>query len=141
VRNAQRVDAAGYVRHNAVDLGVGIAGTVDGPRREDVAEAVELTGRAKDLDDLGVLGGRTDVVLKLVPKSLTVTLDDRGVLRERPLDAANEAEDVVHALRLWLCVPDQRRAQTPIVRTAAFREVDQTGKCWRLDFGWHLIAA
>jgi hypothetical protein len=138
VRNAKSVDAAGHVRHNAVDRRVGTdAGTVDRPRREDVSEAVELSGGAKDLDDIRMLRG-ADAVLQRLPESLTFALEDRGVLIERPFDAAKEVEDVVHALRLCLCVPDERGAQTPIVRAAAFGEVDQTGECRRLDFGCHV---
>lgn len=138
--NAEGIEAAGDVGHDAVDLVVGTnTSTVDGPGGEDVSEVVELPGCAKHLDGARMLRRRAFAGLQLVLERVTLPPDDRGVLIERPLDAANEVEDVVHPLRLWLRVPDERRAQAPIVRAAAFGEVDETGKLRRLDVGGHLM--
>lgn len=138
--NAEDIEAAGDVGHDAVDLVVGTnTRPVDGPGGEDVSEVVELPGCAKHLDDAGMLRRRAFVVLQFLLERVTLAPDDRGVLIERPLDTANEVEDVVHPLRLWLRVPDQCRAQAPIVRAAAFGEVDETGELRRLDVGGHLL--
>jgi len=140
VWNAERIEAAGDVRHDAVDLVVGTdTRTVDGPGGKDVSEVVELPRCAKHIDDARMLPRRVFVVLQLLLERVTLAPDDRGVLIERPLDTANEVEDVVHPLRLWLRVPDQRRPQAPIVRAAAFGEVDEAGELRQLDVGGHLI--
>jgi hypothetical protein len=137
VRYTERVKLAADRLDDAVDLGVRArAGEVHRPRGKDVAERVELTCDSQKCDDIRVLRGRRAAVER-VPEIVAVVLEDRGMLPERGFRSAHEIEDVVHALRLRLCIANQRGAQTPVVRARAFGEVDETRKCWWLDIGRH----
>ncbi len=137
MRDAERLELPSDFLDDVVDFFIGTrAGPVDRPRREDGAEAVERLCGAQNSDELRVTveGGAG---LERVPERRPLRGEDGGLLSERPVDAADEFEDVVDALRLRLRVPDQCRAQAPVVRARPFREVDEPGKCWWFDLGGH----
>ena len=137
MRNAERVESQRDVCDDAVDFGVGTDPfEVDSPCRKDVAETVELLGGSQNPNDERV-GFDRGVAIERVPESLAFTLDECRVFAERPLDAPHKVEDVVHTLRLRLCVPNQRGPQAPVVCARPFREVEQTGELGRLDLGGH----
>lgn len=139
MRDAERVEPATDLAYDGVDLGVGPdAGPVDRPSGKDVSEAVECSGRAQELDDTRIdFGRRRGGAFERVPERRAVAFDDNGSLAERPLDAAHEVEDVVHALGLWLRVPNECGPQAPVVRARAFGEVDHAGELGRLDRRGH----
>ena len=59
------------------------------------------------------------------------------MLTERPLGASDEIEEVVHALRLRLCVTNERGTQAPVLCTRTLGEVDEPGEPKRFDVGGH----
>jgi hypothetical protein len=138
VRNAQLVEARPDGLNGRVDRGVGaVAGDVDRPAGEDVADPVQLLDHAQDLDEPGLFLARGGVAFERVPHRGTVALQHRRVLTEGVLGATDEIEEVVDPLGLRLGVADERGAQAPVLGAGAFGEVNQSGEGGRFDLGGH----
>ena len=81
--------------------------------------------------------GCVAVVLERVPERRTLVAERGGALAQRGVDTAYELEDVVDSLRLRLRVPNERRAQAPVVGARPFGEVDETRQLGRFDLDRH----
>jgi hypothetical protein len=139
VGNAEGVQVRANRIDGCVDVAVrAVAGDVDRPRGENVAEAVELSRDAEEVDDVRMPGiDGTGVVLERLPQRGAVPLEQARMLPEGPLGPPHEIQDVVDALGLRLGIADERGAQAPVVHVRMLREVDQLGQGGRLDLGGH----
>jgi hypothetical protein len=139
VRDSERLEAGADLGDRRVDRGVrALAGDVDGPGGQNVAEPVELLGDAKEVDDVGLSSVICrGVLLERVPQRGTLALEQRPVLTERPLEPPDEIEDVVYPLGLRLRIADEGGAQAPVLGVGTLGEVDELGEGGRLDLSGH----
>ena len=127
-------DVGGHPIHFGVRA---MAGPVDRPCREPVAQAVELLRGAQQGHDIRVRAG----ALQRVPNLGAVALNVLGVFAERPFHSADDIEEIVDALWLWLRIPHEGRAQAPVLDARALGKIDETGELWRLRIARHSLQA
>jgi hypothetical protein len=138
-RDAEGVEAVGDVGDDLVDLGVGtVAGAVDRPRCQPVAEPVELGGREQERGHVGVrtrrrrrIGGHGR------PDRGTVAFEQLAVAVQPTLGAAHELQHPGGPFRLGLRVADEGRTQAPIGDARALGEVTQPRQLGGFDLDRH----
>lgn len=132
-RDAERVEPTSCISNDCIDFRVGARQRrVVGPFGEDVADGVDVSDDAEQLDERrrGVIR-RCRAIFECLPQCDAVLTEGRQRLAHGHVEAAQDLDEVVGALRLRLAVASERCSETPISGTRSLGDIDELREFWR----------
>ncbi len=117
-----------HIRHDVVErVDRGARRPVRGPRRERIAQAVDLRHRGEEPDE--VVGPvRAVERLQVLPELGTVGGEGAGLIARSGAHAPDEVEQRRHPDRLGLREPGERSPQRPVARSRSLGQVQRLGE-------------